>query len=210
MAKRKLTIWLKEMSLKKYGTIEALNEPYVVAFAADGRSPGAVLAEGDALGAYFPDGLPRVSNYVFTAVSPLYPKMRRGEALPILGKGLRLFGPAVVDGPIQLNLAVMESDRDLRRVGKALRKALKDDGVAKVVRGAADAAELAGSKWALVVKALGIVTDKVVEALANNGDDMIRTFSYGEDFSQSESPYEERVPLTTNRYVKGALLIEWE
>lgn len=207
--KKQLTIWLKSLTVKKYGTIEGLNEPYIVAMATDGKHSGSVLADDKVINDLFADNTP-VSKCIVTAVSPIYPKMRRGEPLPLMGKGLRLFGPVEINGPVQLHLGVLESDRDLRAIGTALQTSLKDNKVDKIVSNVADAAELAGSKWAIVAKALGTVFEKTIEILAKNEDDQIRTFSYGEDFYQTESPYDEEIPLVSNRYVRGTLLIEWD
>jgi hypothetical protein len=210
MTEKKLTVWLKECKIDKYGTIEAINEPYILALSLHNGIKGEVLGDNEHISGIFPEGLEDKSGYLVTAISPIYHRMRRGEYLPLMGKGFKLFGPTVLDGPVQVHLAIMESDSDLRNLGEFIAKARKDSGLDDLLKGVVSLSNLSQGKISLIMNDFNMAFSIVIKALKDNKDDIIRTYEYGEDFYQTESNYEETIILPSNRYVKGSILVEWE
>lgn len=207
---KNLTVWLKELQIKKFGTIEALNEPYILSMALQNGLEGDIITERKDVNEIFPATFREFNRYIVTAVSPVFPNTRRGDFLNLFGKGLKLFGPAEINGPIQIHIAVMESDSDFRRIGDYLETALTTSKLSTLLEGVTTLTDLTPAKISIIMNAFNVCFGIVTGLLKENRDDIIQSFSYGEDFYQTESPYESSIQLQQNRYVNGSLLIEWE
>ncbi len=205
-----MTVNLKKLKLKKFGTLEVRNEVYVVSLAMDLSGTGQNIEPDGETGQLLSDGFRAFNKYAVVSVSPLFHGIRRDEELPLIGDGLLLYGPKDPEGKIALHMAIMESDADHRGIGDKMEKALKR---AKVF----EALEAIGNVTTIAAPQIGVVARPVISALRygfetflfflkEDGDDVICDIHYsswnkpnrGYAVSPPGQPFEYK-----NHYIKA-------
>jgi hypothetical protein len=211
-----VTINLKTLKLKKFGTLEAVNEVFVVSLAIDLSGSGQHIEPGGEAGQLLSDGFRAFNKYAVVAVSPLFHKIRRGEKLPLIGDGLLLYGPKDPMGQIAVHTAIMESDADHRNVGKKLEQALKQAKVFEALEAIGDVAAIAAPQVGLVAKpvlaALRYGFETFLYFMKRDGDDVISDVHYA-SWNKPDRGYVVSDPgepfVFENRYIKAKIEVSY-
>ncbi|MBP9080572.1 MAG: hypothetical protein KBF80_10005, partial [Flavobacteriales bacterium] len=162
---------------------ERKSELYVMAFTCDGRSPGtdstgkpapkgnnSIAAANETL----PNLEPEVMNlsalrYTYVAVSNLFPRVKAEQSVPLMGSGILLYPNMDPKGMVHTYIAVIDSDKGTRDVGKTLNGLFTD----KEVKGVVDQLAKGGTGNLLYAQLLNAIVTKLPSFLSKDRDDLL-------------------------------------
>lgn len=130
--------------------------------------------------------------------------LEKGETVRFVGDGIQLWPARPIKGGLYVRLVVMESDEDVRRLGRSIaevHQAVKESALTSALGALATAAGVSAPALAAVGAAADLLTTVVANALQKNGDDLVALFdgSYG-----AENVFASR----RERYAQGGADIE--
>ncbi|MEL7368220.1 MAG: hypothetical protein AAFN74_04865, partial [Myxococcota bacterium] len=160
-------LYLKDITLNKsFNTFRRTNQLYVAAVAWDlsGKPPRV----------FPPPELAGTTQGTY-AIKP-------NETIEFIGDGLQLWPQQPVEGGLFVQLIVMESDSDLRKLGEKIgkvRQAVDDSDLTSVLTAIATGAS--GGTVLAVQQAARLLSKGIEAILKGNGDDLVATFqgTYG-------------------------------
>ena len=173
--------------------IDASAEVYVVSLALDlsgieGESlrVGNVTAEKEAV-----IGLPKgVDKQIFSNITrtaskgfvvnstPIFHDIYDRDSLPLLGNGIRLYGPRDPKGFLELHVAIMEDDNAYRNLGKFVEETAQAIGIQKLILEATQAVSISNPVVGLLSNAFGELFNSVLNRMKNNEDDVIQQLHF--------------------------------
>lgn len=154
-------------------------EIYLVSIGTDLRGesnhrPLAVGSDNETLGQLTPE-IQAAMKLAVIAVSNIFHNIDKKQALSLSGDGIVLYPPADPNGMLALHLAVVESDKKSRNVGKLLKGVFADKDVMKEIVKLTAASR--GIPADLLTTFMGVAVNALTTFLENNKDDIL--FSHG-------------------------------
>ncbi len=109
-----LTCHLRDLKIKRFGTIELRNEVYLVTLGLDLSLQSAYGGDSKTVNSLISDEFKTFNKFAIVGLSPIFSNIKKGDKLNILGDGILLYGPNDPKGKIMVHTAVMESDSKSR------------------------------------------------------------------------------------------------
>lgn len=184
--KKKSKIAITMPYLKLLATADGLwsrySEPYIVSLAVDEKT---------------------TANPSLSFNSMAFPKVREGRTVTMLGDGHLVYGPKNPGEFVAMSILIMESDSDIRNLGKNLEKIVKSKAVDLGIK----AVIAASPGSAAVLGILKELTQFVSGAMQNNKDDELYRTD-GVFLRDTDNPYHVNREYTQgNEWVEFALRV---
>ncbi|MDQ7780536.1 MAG: hypothetical protein RDV41_12645 [Planctomycetota bacterium] len=166
---------------------------YVVSLALDLTGQGAAL---EASSEIFERVARTASMPLIVSATPLFNNVYDNTSLPLLGKGITLYGPKDPKGLLELHVAIMEDDGGYRDLGKIVEEAAKKLDLPAIVEGAINVASLSNPAIFIARNTFKLLFHTVVTLLENNHDDIIQDFHFSslvhQQYLQGVHPFDYR------------------